>query len=408
MMILSYPLYLHYLGLNGLGLWSVLSILLTFLQLTSCGLAPAVTKLVAERLAAGDRVRVMSCVSTAAWSTLVFATFGFCVLCLTRDSVIELLNLEPEAAIFARKLVPYTAGISVYALFVQVIAAVVPGTGRIDQSNIRDLVCRVLSLAVSIGMLAAGMGLVGMLIGSLSYHIAVHITSYRLIRNRLGPGIHSLFWSRSDFVVLMKLGGGIAGSSLLGFLLQPLVKIVLSRYVNVSSVTIFEICHNSAMQLRGVIEAAVRAIMPEVSRLSALDRTADAAIALRRRTQSLVVYAGALVYSIPLLFAPSLLEFWLRNRYQTELVSSFRIMILASYISLAGVPAYYYLVGIGAANRIFMANVLQSAVNVVLLGAAIVLGVRLSVELTCLSVLIGMGGGTLALCVAARNVSRLT
>jgi O-antigen/teichoic acid export membrane protein len=69
---------------------------------------------------------------------------------------------------------------------------------------------------------------------------------------------------------LMAFGSGVLASTLINFLLSPLSKFVLTRYVGPSTVPVYDMAFTMTMQLRGVLDSGFSSLMPEVSRLKAL------------------------------------------------------------------------------------------------------------------------------------------
>jgi O-antigen/teichoic acid export membrane protein len=64
-LVVAYPIYLHFLGYEKYGVWLVLATVLTFAQLGNLGMGPAVTKLVAEEYGRGDIKGIQHYVTTA-------------------------------------------------------------------------------------------------------------------------------------------------------------------------------------------------------------------------------------------------------------------------------------------------------------------------------------------------------
>jgi O-antigen/teichoic acid export membrane protein len=52
--VVAYPIYLHFLGYEKYGVWLVLATVMTFTQVGNLGMGPAVMKLVAEEYGRGD------------------------------------------------------------------------------------------------------------------------------------------------------------------------------------------------------------------------------------------------------------------------------------------------------------------------------------------------------------------
>lgn len=145
-MLISYPIYLHYLGYEKLGVWMVLATVLTFVQMCNLGMGPAVTKLVAEEYGRGNTEGIQSYVTTALWTLAVTGCIALVVLILLVKPIIGLFRFGPENVALAEHFLPYMGILTVYAFLIQILTATLSGLGRMDQANYRDSACRAISL----------------------------------------------------------------------------------------------------------------------------------------------------------------------------------------------------------------------------------------------------------------------
>ncbi len=81
LMVVSYPLYLHYLGYEKVGVWLLLSSVQNFAQLGVLGIGPALTKLVAEERGREDADGAQQYVSLATLLVSVTGTIAVVALC---------------------------------------------------------------------------------------------------------------------------------------------------------------------------------------------------------------------------------------------------------------------------------------------------------------------------------------
>jgi O-antigen/teichoic acid export membrane protein len=93
---------------------------------------------------------------------------------------------------------------------------------------------------------------------------------------------------------------------------------------------------------------------------------------LYRQTVRLIVSFGVPVYTILLVLAPILLKLWLGARFVEAMPAAFRIMLVGTFVSLIGVPAYYTLLGLGCVRHIFRSHMIQSLTNVLAILAVMV------------------------------------
>ncbi len=252
---------------------------------------------------------------------------------------------------------PYIALLSIYALIVQVVTATLAGLGRMDLSNYAETIRRIVLVLVVVPLLYFGQGLKSLLIATACSHLVKHLLSLLLIRRivqfrlmRLG-NISGYCFKR-----LLDIGLGLFGGSVVQMVGIPFNKFMLVRFAGVESLPVFDIAWQGAMQIRNVMEIAFRALMPEVSRIaSEMSINAIRRIqSLMRRAVRLILVGGAPLFIVLFLTSNILLKLWLRESFVHTLPPAFRIMLLASFINLLSVPAYYFLMGLGKIRYVFM------------------------------------------------------
>jgi O-antigen/teichoic acid export membrane protein len=386
-LLASYRIYLHFLGYERLGLWLVLATVISLAQLGMLGVKPAVMKLVAEDYGRND----LAGVQRFFWmGLLILSVTGSIVLAailVFETQVIAAFKLDDESARVAARLLPYVGMLSVYTLLVQVVDATLSGLGRMDLANYANSSGRVVSLVISTGMLYAGYNIESILVGNTLWYVTLHSVEIVIIRRALGPRIpwHAR-WDPQRLKRLVSFGVGVFGGSMLNMLLTPFNRLMLSRYAGLASIPVYDIAYNSGMQVRHVVDVAVRALMPEISRVSAgapADRRARVD-RLNRKSLLLILGLGVPSFTAAILFATPALKLWLGDRFVEPLPTVFRVMLVGTFMSLLGVPAYYTLMGLGRVRCIFASHAVQS-----LASASIVLVVALAMADLPVVVVIG-------------------
>jgi O-antigen/teichoic acid export membrane protein len=406
-MLISYPIYLHYLGYEKLGVWMVLATVLTFVQMCNLGMGPAVTKLVAEEYGRGNTEGIQSYVTTALWTLAVTGCIALVVLILLAKPIIGLFKLGPENVALAEHFLPYMGILTVYAFLIQILTATLSGLGRMDQANYRDSACRAISLGVTVVLLIFGYGIVSLLIGSAIDYLLIHITSILLIWKIVRLQVLQLNWDMKRFKKLISFGGAVLGGSIISMLFSPFNKLMLSRYAGVATVPIYEIAFTGSMQVRALFEAALRALMPEISRIGA-NMTVQAKnriSQLNRRAMKLILIFGVPVYIVIVIFAPVLLKLWLGERFVETLPGAFRIMLIGtSFVSLVGVPAYYTVMGLGKVRYLVTVSLIGAIINLVSVITYYVLMRHLSVYTVGLCLAVSYAAGAAYLIYEARSL----
>ena len=370
----GYPIYLHFLGYERYGVWLVLTTVLTFARLGNLGIDRAVIKLVAEEYGRGDVVGIERYLMAAISILVLTGSLVLLLILLFKGQIVDLFGLSGENRKMVLGLLPYVGCLSVYVYVVQAVNAGVSGLGRMDLANYVLTAGRAVKVLVASILLYRGRGIESLLIANTLSYLAIHALSVVLMR-RIMPLrlIRLVNLRRGCYRRLLSFGGGILGGSLASMLFSPFNKLILARYVGVDTVPIYDMAYTSSMTVRMFIEAGLRALMPEISRMDA-----EKSLAARRRISSiyarsmrLVFSLGTPLYLLLMAFAPLLLQIWLRDKFIDTLPGTFRIMLIGTYFSLLGVPAYHTLMGTGYIRYTLGAHLVQTIVNMALVFALV-------------------------------------
>ncbi len=383
LLAIAYPVYLHFLGYETYGLWLILTTILSFAQLGNLGINSAIIKLVAEEHGHKNTEAIRNYV-TAALITLLFSGIVILILILLfQNQIISVFKLTYPNARIVSRLLPYIAFLTVYVLLTQVINATLSGLGRMDLANFILSGGKFISVGVAFFLLSTGRGLESLLIGSTCSYLFISIISLVCVHRILQVWPFSLRGCKSSqYRILIRFAGGMFGGRVLNMMLSPFNKLMLSRYVGVASIPIYEIAFNGSMQVRAVTEAGLRAFVPEVSRIGAhlTKQGLDRIRRINHRAIQIILACGLPLHGAIILFCVPLLKLWLRKDFTPVLPPVFRIMIVGTFISLLCVPAYYTLIGLGKVKHCFYANLVLIGVNILVVIAAITLSKQLVVS----------------------------
>ncbi len=370
--VISYPLYLHYLGYNRYGLWLVLSVVVSVAQLGSLGIPWALMKLVAEEHGHGD------------WDGVRAYIIGGCSLILTSGlillgAVVELrhllvswFKLDGGNAAAVYDMLPYVAALSVLVLLFSTSNAALGGLGRMDLTSYNEIVAQVLIIIITAALLYVGLDLRAMAFGAIAGYSIAQVVSFIQLQTimpvRLIARTHL---SRHRLKQLLSTGGWVLSSGIFASLMLPFTRLMLSRYAGLEAVTVNDMCWTGSMRVRSVFDAGFRPLLPEVSNLHAKGKDI-----LRERIRSIDRKASRIIFifALPMfiglmIFIDPLLHLWLHRSYNWLLPGTFRITLVGAFVSLLGSSAYYMLIGLGRARETTYATVFQFVANALALAA---------------------------------------
>lgn len=376
-LLVSYPIYLKYLGWERYGLWAIFSVVISFSAMARLGIDTAVIKYVAEEYGRDNKLGIKKYFSTAIMTLLIPGILIFFVLVPLKGFIIGVLNIPEEYISIANALFPYIVVLSISIFFVQIIDGTLRGLGRVDLANYYNLGGKVVSVITALILLKFGYGLWSLFWGQVLLYILVGFIAFFTIYKKLG----ALFFSIGSFNLkclkkIVGFGGTITTARFILMLLEPFNKVIIARYINLSSVTYFEIANKGVMQFRSIFTTGIMAIMPEISRLSVVAMDVKNKIYnILKKAMGLVFYLGIPAFIILFFLAPFLLRLWLSNQYIPEIAYAFRIILIGYLVNLLAIPIFYLFMGIGKVKYCFIYHLVQSVLNVVLIFIFIILGI---------------------------------
>lgn len=364
--IISYPLYLHYLGYHRYGLWLVMSVVVSIAQLGNLGIPWALMKLVAEDHSRDDWEGVKTYINVGCGIILALGLIFIGAVLLLRSAIVEWFKLSGGDAVTVYSMLPFVAVLSVLVLLFSIFNSALGGLGRMDLTSYNETLVQLFIILFCGFLLYLKLDLRAMVIGTLSGYVVAQVISFSQVQRIMPiPLLARTQVSAHRVQELLGTGGWILGGGVFLMLLLPFTRLMLSRYAGLESVVVNDMCLNGAMRVRNIFDSAFKPMMPEVSSLCAKK---DANIHYRIRSidrkASFLILAVALpVFIVLALVMNPLLHLWLHQSFNPLLPNNFRIMLVAAFGSLLGSSAYYILIGLGSARDAAYSTAIQFTVN---------------------------------------------
>lgn len=370
--VISYPIYLHYLGYHRYGLWLVLSVVVSVAQLGSLGIPWALMKLVAEDYGNGDWEGVKTYVNLACGLILAAGLIFLGIVILMRRDILYWFKLSGTDAATVYSMLPYVASLSILVLLFSTFNAALGGLGRMDLSSYNETLVQIFIILFCGFLLFLGLDLRGLVLGTLSGYVAAQVISFSQVQRIMPiPLIARTSISGHKARQLLGTGGWILGGGIFTMMLLPFTRLMLSRYAGLEAVAVNDMCLTGSLRVKNIFDSAFRPMMPEVSSLHVLGkRDLFARVRSIDRKAFLIVFAVALpIFAGLLIVMDPLLHLWLHQSFNSLLPNTFRIALVGGFVSLLGSSAYYMLIGLGSARDSAYATAIQFGVNAAVLVA---------------------------------------
>jgi O-antigen/teichoic acid export membrane protein len=362
----SYPIYIHFLGLEVFGLWVILMAVVVYLQMGGLNLPQAATKFVSESLVQNNLTRVCQCSTSIIGSILGLGGVVVLVMFFGRATLAGFLpapeSLRPQLPF----LITLTALITTLAILAETLGGIVSGAGRMDWVFIMEICSRTIIFLVGVPLLYWQYGLLSLFYASVvGYLVYIGLAFWGIKRSLgfvpLGPAYFSwqVFREATRFSLPLLMG------SLFSCLLQPFNRILLGLVISPAAASVYDIANRAAQMLRGLIETGLRPLMPRISSLKAQANDQNIRPLSLKLVRTLIFWATPLIILI-FLIIDQVTPLWLHIPAIPEINTNFRIILWGAYANLLTIPLYYAFMGMGQVDRCFRAHTVQTVVNLIL------------------------------------------
>lgn len=366
-LFILYRFLLKTIGIEKLGIWSVVLATTSVAQMANLGLSASVVKFVAKYLARGQEGTVGAVIQTSAISLGVI--FGlilvivYPVIGLLLGLVVPVSNLKEALSI-----VPY-AFLSLWIMVVSsVFQAGLEGHQRIDLRSTLIISVSIINL-IACFLLVPTYGLMGLAYAQVAQSSLLLIGSYLILKRRL-PSLPLVpyRWNRAVFGEILSYGLNFQVITISQMLYDPITKTLLTKFGGLAMTGFYEMASRMVLQLRSLIVSANQVLVPTFADLQA--RNPEFIQKIYKDSLRLLLYISVPSYSALIAFTPIISQL-LFGRYEKIFVL-FSILVAAGWFvnTLAG-PAYFVNLGIGDLRWNTLGHVIIALAN---LGLGAIIG----------------------------------
>lgn len=347
-------------GVELLGVWSVVLAWTSVNNVANLGLGGSTTYYVPKYLARGDRGYVLQLTQTGILTVVGAVSVGAVVFYPLVKVLLRLVIDDPSLLAAAFEIVPYAFASLWLTTAAGVVYASIDGFQRVDLRNVVLMVGAVVFLGAAF-VLVPTRGLVGLAQAQLVQAATVLTVSWLVLR-RLLPELPPLpvRWSRRAFSEMIGYSVRFQVISLTLLLSEPLTKSLLAKFGTVSAAGFFEMANRMVLQLRAFVVTAHAALVPT---LTDIGETAPAR--LREIYEASCRFAAFLLaLAVPFLVAlsPLISVLWI-GAYEPVFVLFAVLLLVGWFGNVVGNPAYFGYMGAGELRWNVRSHLLTAALN---------------------------------------------
>lgn len=359
-----YRFLLKTIGVEQLGIWSLILATSSISNLASFGISGSVIKFVAKYVAHGDYQNAARVVQTAAIS--VAGLIGFAIL-VGYDVLLWILSivLPVKFHYLAGLILPY----SLISLWLTAITGVfqsgLDGLQRIHLRSILLMGGTILYFILAV-ILAPRYGLLGLAYAQVIQSLVVMVSSWLLLTKYLSSlPVVPYQWSKSIFKEIIGYSINFQVISLFLLLSDPITKALLSKFGDVSMVGYFEMANKLIVQLRAFVVSASQVMIPVIADIQ--ERTPAKLKEVYLKSYQLIFYVSLPLYTLIIMSVSIVSSLWI-GHYENIFVVFIVLLSIGWFVNTLSVPAYFAYLGIGTLRWNVVAHSLIGSLNFVLGG----------------------------------------
>jgi O-antigen/teichoic acid export membrane protein len=356
------PYIISKIGTEGYGLWALTGVIGSYQAFVNFGLTESMVRFVARAEVQKEYGAIGEYVSTAMLLFLSLSVVIVTIIIVFKHFiVVSILGIKRSISI-AEFLIVIAGISSIINLISGLFKSIIDGVQRMDISNIILTIQVILSAAGMFFVLEQGYGLTGMaynlLIVSLISLGVNMVTSKIIVSYSMNPFIFK--YSRLKEMFSYSINLQLA--SLIRTFIEPINKIIISRFFPLSYVGYYEIALKFCERITQLIRSSLAPLFPAATEI--YEKYGIQKIeSLRNKSSKYLLSFVTILYVIIILLIPDFIKLWLGPEMQ--IVSGVVIIFLiGSFFSLLATPVYIILLGTGHARDTLFIQIFTVLINI--------------------------------------------
>jgi O-antigen/teichoic acid export membrane protein len=361
-LFILYRFFLNTIGVEQLGVWSLVLAVASSTQIANFGLSGSVVKFVAKYISRGEYNLVSDVIQTAALSVGVFVAIFFVIF---YPVVHWLLGFVAplESLHFAQSLLPY----AMFAFWLMIITSVfqagLDGYQRIDIRTSLIIGGAIVNLVLCF-ILVPIYGLFGIAYSLVIQNLSVLVGSWVMLKKLLPEiPIVPIKWNKPIFKEIVGYGVNFQVISVTTMLYDPITKILLTKFGGLALTGYFEMASKMVQQFRAIIASANQVLVPAIADMK--EKEPGRIRNLYLSSYRLLFYLATPLFSMIIISIPIISVLWI-GHFEPVFVSFSIILSIGWYLNTLNTPAYFAYLGIGSLRWNVIAHVVIAILNIVL------------------------------------------
>lgn len=356
-----YRFLLQTLGVEKLGIWSLVLASTSISRVANLGLSGSVVKFVAKYAAHNDHQAVSRVLQTTLITIGLIIGLVLIPFYPLAQYILGFL-VDASALVDALSILPF-ALLSVWLTSINaVISGGLDGYQRIDlRSSL--LMGGMIFYALLCVVLVKSYGLIGLALAQVIQYIALLLVGFLILRRYVALPLIPYQWDSSLFREMLNYGLNFQVITLSVMLYDPITKALLSRLGGLAMVGYYEMASRMVLQLRGVVVAANQVLVPAIADLT--ERSPSRVREVYLDSTRIAFFVTIPLYTLLAVMTPIVSVLWI-GFYEPDFVMAARLLTAGWFVNTLAAPAYFAYLGHGNLKWNTVSHLVIALLNVAL------------------------------------------
>ena len=357
-----YKFLLESLGIEKLGVWSIILATSSIANLANFGITSGLVKFIADYNAKKYLKDIPKLIFTALVSIIILFLLIVIIIYFFSKVILGFV-VEQKYLSLALEILPY----SLLCLFINSVGGIFTSTLEGFQKN---YVKNFLFLFSSVFLLLSSYYLVpiyqlkGVAIAQVLQSVIILVGSLLFVINTSQLAIFNKWnWDYKIFRELINYGAKFQVISVFQMLYEPITKGLISKFGGLAVLGYYEMAARLVNQVRALIVNANQVMVPVVAHTNSTQK--ENLKELYNKMMSITFFVNVLLISVLLIFTPIISILWIGH---CEPIFVFSMLLLSTsiFVNILIGPAYFSCVGEGNLNLILKSQIMIGILNLIL------------------------------------------
>lgn len=356
-----YRLLVKELGVEQLGVWSVVLATTSLANLANFGVSSSVVRYVALYMANGSYNKIHKLIFTgSSFLLILFIALSLIVYPFANFILSYVINSKYIA--LALKIIPFSISCLIINEVSGVFASVLDG---LQKNYLRSIIYTISSIILLIGayIWTPKYGLEGVAIAQVVQSLFTLISCLIVVIKITHYNPLKWLWDKAIFKEIFAYGMKFQFLSLTAMLLEPITKSFLAKFGGLAFTGYYEMATRLVNQLRGVIVNSVQSLLPVMVNFSINDPHQQKK--LYKVTMNIVYAVSLMFFSLLLISSNTISSLWI-GQIQPIFLYSVLILSLSSFSNLLCSPAYFAYIAEGKLNNPIYSQLIAALLNLII------------------------------------------